>query len=269
MSQRGRVRSLGTTLTRRVWSRAVPVADALAASPNRRRMALSWRIVLHMTGCAIIAAGVAGMLWNDFGPGPLDVLIGAIRIHTGLPLTLAVWATTGSLLGVAWMLGKRPGLGNVVTVLTVGPLMQLTLERLHEFAPPDAFALKVVVHVLATAVVGLGAGINLFARLGAGTGELLASAAAHRTGFTEPRVRMAFELTWLTAGVAIGGPVGVGTVIVAVLIGPFVARGHRTVDGAITGARVATLRQLAAARPALPARATITGSLPVTVCAGD
>jgi hypothetical protein len=32
---------------------------------------------------------------------------------------------------------------------------------------------------------------------------------------------------------------------------------------------VATLRQLAAARPALPARATITGSLPVTVCAGD
>lgn len=234
----------GTSLSRRAWARAGRMADVLASSPNRRAYALSSRATMHVIGCAVIAIGVAVMLWNDFGPGPLDVLIGAIRTHTGLPLTFAVWATTGSLLLVAWALGKRPGVGNVVTILTVGPLMQLTLTALSVVEPPGAMAAKVAVHVVATAVVGLGAGVNLFARLGAGTGELLATSVALRTGFSEPRVRMACEALWILLGVALGGPFGVGTVIVAVLIGPFVAQGFRTVDTAVSTARVATLRQI-------------------------
>ena len=68
--------------------------DVVAASPKRRAYAVSSRFALHLSGCAVIAIGVGLMLWNDFGPGPLDVMIGAIRQHSGLPLTFAVWLTT-------------------------------------------------------------------------------------------------------------------------------------------------------------------------------
>jgi uncharacterized protein len=244
------------------------MVDGVALSPKRRAYALSSRFAVHLAGCSVIAIGVGLMLWNDFGPGPLDVLIGAVRSHTGLPLTFAVWATTGSLLLVAWALGKRPGFGNLVTVVTVGPMMQLTIGALSVIEPPGAMAAKVAVHVVATAIVGLGAGMNLFARLGAGTGELLASSLAQRTGFGETRVRFGCELTWLAAGVALGGPIGLGTVIVALLIGPFVATGFRTVDTAVSSARVVTRRQIEWART--PAAAAITGQLPVlSLSAGD
>jgi uncharacterized membrane protein YczE len=239
-------------VSRRAWSRAGTVLDVVAASPKRRAYAVSSRFALHLSGCAVIAIGVGLMLWNDFGPGPLDVLIGAIRQFSGLPLTFAVWLTTGSLLLIAWALGKRPGIGNLLTILTVAPLMQLTTMVLGQAEPPGSVPLKVTVHVLATAVVGLGAGMNLVARLGAGTGELLASSLSYRTGYPEARVRMACEIAWLALGVSLGGPLGIGTVIVALLIGPFVARGYRTVDTAFSTARSATIRQIQTARqPAL------------------
>lgn len=240
--------------------------DVVAASPKRRAYAVSSRFALHLSGCAVIAIGVGLMLWNDFGPGPLDVMIGAIRQHSGLPLTFAVWLTTGTLLLVAWALGKRPGVGNLITILTVAPLMQLTTIVLGQVEPPGAVPAKVAVHVFATAVVGLGAGMNLVARLGAGTGELLASSLSYRTGYPVARVRMACEVVWLALGVSLGGPIGTGTVIVALLIGPFVASGYRTVDTAFTTARSATIRQVHSARRPLD----ITGQIPVmSLSAGD
>ena len=240
--------------------------DVVAASPKRRAYAVSSRFALHLAGCAVIAIGVGLMLWNDFGPGPLDVLIGAVRQYSGLPLTFAVWLTTGSLLLIAWALGKRPGIGNLVTILTVGPLMQLTIVALGQIEPPGVIPAKVAVHVVATAIVGLGAGMNLVARLGAGTSELLAASLANRTGFPVARVRMACELGWLTLGVILGGPLGVGTVIVALLIGPSVAGGFRTVDTAFATARSATIRQVHSARQPLH----ITGQIPVmSLSAGD
>lgn len=255
---------LGKRVSRRAWSRVGRMIDALVQSGKRRAYVTSSRLALHLAGCAVIAIGVGMMLWNDFGPGPLDVFIGAVRKYTGLPLTFAVWCTTGSLLLVAWALGKRPGFGNLVTILTVGPLMQLTLLALSPVPRPDAMAAQVAVHVVATAIVGLGAGMNLFARLGAGTSELLASSLAQRTGFSEPRVRMACELTWLAIGAALGGPFGLGTVIVALLIGPLVATGHRTVDTAVTNARTVTRRQIEWARTAY-----ITGPIPALAATAD
>jgi uncharacterized membrane protein YczE len=266
VNARGRTRSIGTSLSRRAWSGVGAVLDIVAASPKRRAYAVSSRFALHLSGCAVIAIGVGLMLWNDFGPGPLDVLIGAVRRHSGLPLLFAVWATTGSLLLLAWALGKRPGIGNLVTILTVGPLMQLTIVALGQIESPGAIPAKVAVHVVATAIVGLGAGMNLVARLGAGTSELLASALSDRTGHSAARVRMACEVGWLTLGVILGGPLGIGTVIVALLIGPFVASGFRAVDTAFTTARTATIRQVHSARQPVD----ITGQIPaMSLSAGD
>ena len=162
----------------------------------------------------------------------------------GIPLALAVWGTVGTLTAIAWMLGRRPGLGTSVAPFMIGPTMQVVLAQLQRTEPPSAVLAKIGVHLAAIAAVGLGAGAVIVAGLGAGTGELLAKAASERSGRPELRVRVLFELSWIVLGVVLGGPIGVGTVLVAVLIGPSVARGHRLVDGAVTVSR----RQLAGAR---------------------
>jgi uncharacterized membrane protein YczE len=115
--------------------------------------------------------------------------------------------------------------------------MQAVVAVLDGVEPPAALAVVLVIHVAAVFVVGIGAGALIVSGLGAGSGELLAAAASDRTGRPEPRLRMAFELSWLGAGVALGGPIGLGTLVVALAIGPAVMVGYRAVDGAVVSCR--------------------------------
>ena len=228
---------LGRWVSSRAWSRAGAIAQVLGAGAPRRALARTSRVALFTAGSLLIAGAVAVMLWNQLGPGPLDVFIGAVRAHTGLPLTLAIWATIGSMLVVAWALGRRPGPGSFVGPLFIGPIMQIALTTLERFDVPSSLAVRLGLHVVAIGAVGIGAGALIVSGLGAGSGELLASAASDRSGHPEPRVRLAFEASWLVLGATLGGPIGVGTVLVAALIGPAVARGHRLVEAAVVTSR--------------------------------
>ncbi len=202
-----------------------------------RMLRRSARVGLLVVGSIVIAAGVAVMLWTDLGPGPLDVFIGAVRVRTGLSLTLAVWLVIASMIAAAWLLGRRPGPGTLASPLLIGPAMEAMVSWLDGVEPPDAFVLVAAIHVAAVFVVGLGAGALIVSGLGAGSGELLASSASDRTGRPEPRIRMAIELTWLVVGVALGGPIGLGTMLVALTIGPAVAVGYRSVDAVAISCR--------------------------------
>ncbi len=226
----------------RALSRAGAIAAVLATGSSPRLVRGAARVGLLVSGSMTIALGVAVMLWNGLGPGPLDVFIGAIRVRTGLPLTLSVWLVIASLIAAAWAMGRRPGPGTLVAPLIVGPCMQVAVSALGRIEPPDSLVVLVALHVTAVFVVGVGAGALIVSGLGAGSGELLAAAASDRTGRPEPRVRMAFELTWLVVGVALGGPIGLGTVVVALTIGPAVMFGYRSVDAVVVSSstRLAT-----------------------------
>lgn len=247
-----RARSLTGWLSHRAWSRAGAIADVLATGPTRRVLAVTTRAVLFLLGTVLIAGSVAVLLWNELGPGPLDVFIGAVRARTGLPLAPAVWFTFGVMTCAAWLLGRRPGVGTVAAPLIIGSVMQLMLAGLDRFAVPGSPVLRVAAQLAAVAGIGLGAGALIVSGLGAGTGELLAAAASDRSGHPEPRVRMAFELGWLALGTLLGGPIGYGTVLVAVFIGPSVAAGYRFVDTLAGRAR----RQMAATRATIVAFAS-------------
>ena len=214
-----------------LWTRAAVAAAAFATVPRRRTLHITRSIGVHVTGSVVLAAAVGLMLWNDFGPGPIDVFIVALTEQTGLPLAVALWLTIGSLLLVAWALGRKPGVGSIVTPIVIGPAIQFFVSLFDAYDAPTALAAKIGVQLLALVFVGLGAGAIIASGLGAGMGELLAQAGADKSGQPPQLVRVGCELTWLTAGVLLGGPVGLGTVIVAVAIGPAVGRGNLFVNG--------------------------------------
>ena len=218
----------------RPWSRAGAIARIIATTRPRRVLGLALRVSLLVGGSLVIGVAVAAMLWNDFGPGPLDVFIAALHSSTGIPLAFAAWAAAAGLMSIALVLGRRPGLGTVAAPLLVGPVMQFALARFERFEPSDSLMVQLVVQAAAIGAIGFGAGALIVSGLGAGTGELLAAAASDHSDHPEPRLRLAFEVTWLALGVAMGGPIGFGTVMCAVLIGPAVAVGHRSIDTAAT-----------------------------------
>ena len=96
--------------------------------------------------------------------------------------------------------------------------------------------------VLANVMFGLAAAqISQHVRSAPGLwlGELVATAASDRAGRPEPVVRTGIELSWMVVGLLLGGTVGVGTVLVAMLIGPAVRTGQRSVRSAVSLVRPA------------------------------
>jgi len=217
------------------WSRAGAIAQVIAAGPTRRATSYAARVALLAGGSVVIAVAVSVTLWTGLGPGPLDVFIGAVRARSGLPLGVTVWLTVGSMVAVAHLLGRRAGPGTVLSPFVIGAVMEIAVRGLSAYEPPSAVPAAIGVHLGAVVVLGFGAGALIVSGLGAGSGELLAAAASDRSGRDEPHVRIAIESGLLVLGVALGGPVGVGTVLVALTIGPAVAFGYRCVSSLVAG----------------------------------
>lgn len=213
-------------------SRAGAVAVVMP-EPGRPRLPVTLRIGLVLAGSALISLGVAGLLWTGLGPGPLDILITAISGRWSIPITFVVWGMAGVMISLAWALGRRPGIGTLLLPFVSGALLPWWIRLLSRWTPSAGVSLHgVAAHVAAISAIGLGAGAVLVAGFGAGMGELLAAAASDRAGRPEPLVRTGIELTWLALGVTLGGVIGLGTVLVTLLIGPAVRRGHRVMERA-------------------------------------
>lgn len=207
-------------------------AGALA---NKRSVTLGIvkQFVLLVGGAALIGAVIAVLLWNDLGPGPIDAFIAGIHSRTGLPISGAIWITFGVINAVAWAMGRRPGVGTLLAPLVAGLVIEVVLSALDSVERADMLVARVGLQVVAIGLVGIGVGAMIASRLGAGPPELLASALSDRTGLRESVTRTGFEVGCLIVAVPLGGPVGLGTLLVAVLIGPAVLYGRRVVDAAL------------------------------------
>jgi uncharacterized membrane protein YczE len=217
-------------------SREGAIAVVVAEHPAPVGRALWVRLLLMVLGSAVIAGGVATLLWTGLGPGPLDVFITAVVDRWGIPITFVVWGVALFVMSITTLLGHRPGLGTLALPLISGALLPFCMSTLDRFTAPEGLTvLGIGFHLLAILVVGIGAGAVIAAGLGAGMGELIAIAAADRSGRPEPLARTAIEATWLVVGWSLGGTVGLGTVMVTLLIGPSVRNGHSLVRRLMAG----------------------------------
>lgn len=184
--------------------------------PPRRRDALL------PAGVASIGIGVALTIWTGLGAGPVDVLLAALAQRAGGSFTAVVAPTLAVLALLAVALGGRPGAGTLIAPLAVGPTIDAALWTLNHHTPPDHLVALTLIHLCATGLLGAGGAAILLARRGPAVLELLGGAIALRARTSEVTSRTALEGAMLGAGWALGGPVGYGTVIVALGSGPAV-----------------------------------------------
>ncbi|MER7985557.1 hypothetical protein ABTY53_08165 [Streptomyces noursei] len=157
------------------------------------------------------------MVRAGLGLEPWSVLNQGISRHTGLSIG-TITILSGALILLLWIpLRQRPGLGTVSNVVILGLVMDGTLAVV-----PAVHPLAVRVPLLATAVLlnGAATGLYLTARFGAGPRDGLMTGLHRRTGRPVRLVRTCIELTVLAVGFALGGSLGIGTVVYALAIGP-------------------------------------------------
>jgi uncharacterized membrane protein YczE len=150
------------------------------------------------------------------GLDPWDVLHQGLSRSIGLGIgTWAILVSFVVLMG--WIpLRQRPGIGTVANVFVVGAVIDLVLALA---SPPHALWARVLLLLGGVAGNGLATGLYIGAGLGPGTRDGLSVGIAAR-GHSMRIVRTTIEASVLLTGFLLGGTVGIGTVIYALLIGP-------------------------------------------------
>ena len=193
------------------------------STPSIRARFLSRAVLIRipglLAGLVVFGFGIALMAQANVGLGPWEALHQGVQFRTGIPM-----GTVSILLGVPilalwWPLGERPGLGTLLNVLLIGTATNVGNALIPAQTVP---AFQLAQMAAGVVVIGLGSGIYLSADLGPGPRDGLMVGIHHRFGWSIRRSRTVIEISALLVGWALGGTIGIGTVVFAFGIGPVV-----------------------------------------------
>lgn len=191
-----------------------------------REMAV--RVVLLLIGLWIAHLGVTLFLQTNLGSDPFNVfvqgLFRAILWPEWAGMTHGrVHLLVSLLIMVVLLVVDRSyvGIGTVLCMALGGPIIDVYTLWLAPFLN-ETLPLAVRLPLLAVGCVILAFGMTIVIRSQAGTGpnDLVAVVLSDKSGKPFGPVRIGVDLTFALVGFALGGVVGIGTIICAFLVGP-------------------------------------------------
>jgi uncharacterized membrane protein YczE len=196
--------------------------------PNRQEFRR--RFPPLVVGLLVLGFSIAFEVRAELGLAPWDVFHQGLAHSLDLSFGIVV-VLVGLVVLLAWIpLRQQPGLGTVLNALSIGLIANLGLALL-----PAQHLLAVRIPFLVIALLGFGFGGGLYIGSGLGPGPrdglmTAITARGHRLWV----VRTIIECSVLVVGIALGGEIGIGTVLIAFLIGPLthtaLRRFHLPVD---------------------------------------
>ncbi|MGJ9407015.1 YitT family protein [Nesterenkonia aurantiaca] len=179
----------------------------------------AWRGTQLLIGLFLYGFSLAMMIRATLGVSPWDVLGLGSALQTGLPFGVMT-NIIGLIVLLLWIpLRQKPGVGTILNVLLVGPSAEVGLAVLRE---PETLWARILLFAGGLILLAVASGLYIGAQYGPGPRDGLMTGMHRRFGLPIWFVRTAIEGTVLLLGWLLGGPVGVGTVAVVLLIGPLV-----------------------------------------------
>ncbi len=184
----------------------------------RLRTPVVKRIVQLVPGLALFGVAIALMVASDLGTNPWTVFAQGVAERTGASVGTIVALTGLTLLIGFGPLGEPVGLGTLLNVLIIGPIIDIALGVIGE---DHGLWTRIVFLAISPPLLGLASGLYLGAGLGPGPRDGLMTAWARR-GVPIARARTMIELTALAVGWLLGGVVGIGTIYFGLTVGSWV-----------------------------------------------
>ena len=184
---------------------------------------MSVRLVRLVASWALVGVGVPLLIRAELGVAPFDVLNTGVREVTGWSLGLAFMVDSVIFFVTGALLGARLGWACAGGTLVIGVLVNLSLSVLPEFTSlvPRVGLLAVGILVIAVAIC-----LVVTTELGPGPTETVMLGLVHR-GLGIVPSRWIADGVPLVVGAALGGQIGVGTVVFLLAMGPLVKFGLR------------------------------------------
>jgi len=185
------------------------------------------RLAILIFGLSIFGIGEAFLVITGLGNSPWVVLSEGISIHTVLNIGESTFLVSLLVLLLWIPLRQKPGFGTLANIAVIAAAIEVGLF----FIPVvDNIFLKYFYILFGIALVGAGSALYITCGLGTGPRDGLMTGLHYKTGLRVGRVRLGIEIVAATSGAILGGSLGVGTLLFALLIGQSVAISLGVVD---------------------------------------
>lgn len=178
------------------------------------------RVGILFFGLFIFGIGDSLLIQSTLGNAPWSVLAQGLAKTFNSEIGLLTFIVSAIVLLLWVPLKEKPGFGTVANIVIIAAAIQIGID----FIPPAEHAIVGLVYIFSgIALVGAGSSLYITCGLGPGPRDGLMTAIHQRSGIRVGRVRLAIEGTVLILGALLGGSLGVGTALFAVLIGQSIA----------------------------------------------
>ena len=179
-------------------------------------------LVYLIFGLILFGLGETLLVTANIGVSPWFVLHQGISFRTGYSIGVTTFIVSIIVLFIWIPLRQKPGIGTILNTIIISIVIDLSLPHLPY---PEIFILQLFQVIIGVLIIGLGSGFYLIANLGPGPRDGLMTGTQKITNLSISVIRTLIELTAVAIGWYLGGIIGIGTVIYALGIGPFVSFG--------------------------------------------
>lgn len=185
------------------------------------------RYLILFFGLIIFGIGESLLVLSTLGNSPWVVLAEGISINTNLNIGETTFLTSLVVLLLWIPLKQKPGFGTIMNIVGIATALEISLRVIPY---QDQILFQLLFLFIGIGLVGVGSALYITCGLGTGPRDGLMTGLHYKTGVRVGRVRLAIEIVVLTLGAILGGTLGIGTALFALLIGQSVAVGLGVVD---------------------------------------
>jgi uncharacterized membrane protein YczE len=178
------------------------------------------RVLILFVGLIIFGLGDSLLIQGNQGNAPWTVFAQGLTLKTEMSIGFATLVISTFVLLLWIPLREKPGFGTISNIVLIATFIQVGTQI---FPEQSSMSTGILFDLIGIAMVGLGSSLYITCGLGPGPRDGAMTGIHYRTGIRVGRVRLGIELVVLIIGWLLGGTVGIGTALFALLIGQSVA----------------------------------------------
>ena len=178
------------------------------------------RMLVLIFGLMIFGVGEAFLVVTSLGNSPWVVLSEGISLNSNLNIGESTFLVSFVVLLLWIPLRQKPGFGTLANIVVIAASIELGLLIIPTV---ENIYFKYFYVLFGIALVGIGSALYITCGLGTGPRDGLMTGLHYKTGVRVGRVRLGIEIVALSIGAFLGGSLGIGTALFALLIGQSVA----------------------------------------------
>lgn len=178
------------------------------------------KMVVSILGTAIVSMGISLLVNGSYGVDTISTFLLGVLNYVDLPFWVASMTLNIVILIVTFLIdASELGIGSVINAIGRGYLLKFLNPIFGSLALSLPYY-SMIAAVVGPILFGVGGALYISSGLGAAALEALTNIVDKNTKASIKTIRMILDAVFVMVGLLLGAPLGIGTVLCVLLIGP-------------------------------------------------